>query len=742
LVWAEFPETEGMRDLAKKKFLRLVAKSFRTYKSYLVRKYVVTGLAPFAREKHIKPKQWADFVRLKTTAEFKEQSLYFKALRERNIYDHHLGTCGYEGKIEQWEAEDERLAREGISNPWTEYPDDRSRCFLRARSTLSVSGGKAEIIWIGGGTKEVAEKVKQKFTYSQSHEVKYVRENDILSECLGPEHTGRVRGISSYKGWKHGFPESIDMYKKRKRAAVDYDALKAAIRVEIMDELKKIGLLQGGQTEPGYIPSTGGARNPSAPDRPGPVIMDNTVDPIALVDEATPCALLIHFGGTQFEVARGQLYPPGDVHDLQILPGYAVVKVEYVHYPFRCHFLDPPPNVEMTTLGQALMRRILWRRTNILLNPEPMDSSAGHNSIRPQLEPSHHVAMNLATSGADVSNGIGTEEVSMSNCGDEQQNVQNLGGACKRSNSNATENKMTFVEPELDMHMQKNVNKVLKSKVGVHLDKQNKGKTHMLRAHRNVVSKYAKVGQGGSSAWTKANPNFKCGEAMLKENELGSCGPSTLALHAYYLEACAQHKVDIMIDFDPSQFWHTEKSANDLVVGFNDLYDLFNLDALDMGLLRCFSLCMVQKVKDDGLPVGIMDPQMFLKSYIRANESSVLDYVKGVLNHFAKFSNSLIMFPHNTGDHWLLVVIIPKWNKVLYLDSDRSKQRDHGLLKSVINKAFGLSNYKKKAANKGALSHATKFACHRQPNDNTCGFYTAHHMTLAMAASTCEDPSV
>jgi hypothetical protein len=95
---------------------------------------------------------------------------------------------------------------------------------------------------------------------------------------------------------------------------------------------------------------------------------------------------------------------------------------------------------------------------------------------------------------------------------------------------------------------------------------------------------------------------------------------------------------------------------------------------------------MVQKVKDDGLPVGIMDPQMFLKSYIRANESSVLDYVKGVLNHFAKFSNSLIMFPHNTGDHWLLVVIIAKWNKVLYLDSDRSKQRDHGLLKSVINK--------------------------------------------------------
>ena len=94
---------------------------------------------------------------------------------------------------------------------------------------------------------------------------------------------------------------------------------------------------------------------------------------------------------------------------------------------------------------------------------------------------------------------------------------------------------------------------------------------------------------------------------------------------------------------------------------------------------------MVQKVKDDGLSVGIMDPPMFLKSNMRSNESSIMEYVKSVLNHYAKEPDSLITFPHNTGDHWLLVVIIPKWNKVLYLDSDRSKQWDHTLLKTVIN---------------------------------------------------------
>lgn len=94
---------------------------------------------------------------------------------------------------------------------------------------------------------------------------------------------------------------------------------------------------------------------------------------------------------------------------------------------------------------------------------------------------------------------------------------------------------------------------------------------------------------------------------------------------------------------------------------------------------------MAQTVREDGLPVAILDPQMFSRSCIRSNESFVVDYVKSAFNHYAMEADSVIMFAHNTGGHWLLVVIIPKWKKVLYLDSDRSKQRDHALLKSVIN---------------------------------------------------------
>jgi hypothetical protein len=42
---------------------------------------------------------------------------------------------------------------------------------------------------------------------------------------------------------------------------------------------------------------------------------------------------------------------------------------------------------------------------------------------------------------------------------------------------------------------------------------------------------------------------------------------------------------------------------------------------------------------------------MFLKSNIRSDESSVVDYVKSVFNYYAKEPDSLIMFPLNTGGH-------------------------------------------------------------------------------------------
>ena len=83
------------------------------------------------------------------------------------------------------------------------------------------------------------------------------------------------------------------------------------------------------------------------------------------------------------------------------------------------------------------------------------------------------------------------------------------------------------------------------------------------------------------------------------------------------------------------------------------------------------------------MPVGFLDPELLSLLDIASNKSYVVDYLRRALNHYAK--KVIIMFSHNPGGHWILVVIIPKWSKVLCFDSLRSKARDHTLLKEVID---------------------------------------------------------
>lgn len=98
---------------------------------------------------------------------------------------------------------------------------------------------------------------------------------------------------------------------------------------------------------------------------------------------------------------------------------------------------------------------------------------------------------NLATSGApDKSNTIGNEKVTISKCGDQWQNEQNLVttfGAPKRSNS--TENEVTCAEGELDKHM----------------DKQKKVGCDQLMDRQNKVNKAHRQKDGGAQLLDKQN---------------------------------------------------------------------------------------------------------------------------------------------------------------------------------------------------------------------------------------------
>ncbi|CAN6362991.1 unnamed protein product [Urochloa humidicola] len=78
---------------------------------------------------------------------------------------------------------------------------------------------------------------------------------------------------------------------------------------------------------------------------------------------------------------------------------------------------------------------------------------------------------------------------------------------------------------------------------------------------------------------------------MLSEEALKAAGPSCEVLHGYFMEQSVKGTNDISAKLAQSYFENDGELS--FRVEFNDWYDLFNLDSLDVSLLRCWTLKMI-----------------------------------------------------------------------------------------------------------------------------------------------------
>jgi hypothetical protein len=96
--------------------------------------------------------------------------------------------------------------------------------------------------------------------------------------------------------------------------------------------------------------------------------------------------------------------------------------------------------------------------------------------------------------------------------------------------------------------------------------------------------------------WAMDNPNYKFGNNILRDGDLKKAAPFTRKLHTFYMQRGKSNDAsDIMVALRPrTNAWLKRgESSNTLQlmpVQLSDLYDLFNLDALDLTLLHCIIL--------------------------------------------------------------------------------------------------------------------------------------------------------
>jgi hypothetical protein len=89
-----------------------------------------------------------------------------------------------------------------------------------------------------------------------------------------------------------------------------------------------------------------------------------------------------------------------------------------------------------------------------------------------------------------------------------------------------------------------------------------------------------------SLAMTQANPKFIMGKPMLTINVLHKAGQPCAELHNYYINKYKSGQ-DIIVSYKDS---HYLVGGGLFLISFFDLYDLFNLNALNVSLMRYFAL--------------------------------------------------------------------------------------------------------------------------------------------------------
>jgi hypothetical protein len=238
----------------------------------------------------------------------------------------------------------------------------------------------AVIVFNNKEAKKLVADIKEKIACAESSGMERQRKYDVQSQCLGrAEQHGRVRGVSSYQGWKYAWPQHVEMYRKRKRTKTDTsgdtEKIKEQIKLELVVEMRMQNMQMQrwccNQMSNHAGPSPATLKSSCASADIG--LIDGTAELatevrcddrtheelIGMLTKPTYYGLWITWRGLQCEAALGLVHP--EETTLQTVPIHedcVVVEVITVYTIFVDELLEYPPNDEVMKLRQAQGQRL------------------------------------------------------------------------------------------------------------------------------------------------------------------------------------------------------------------------------------------------------------------------------------------------------------------------------------------------------------------------------------------------
>jgi hypothetical protein len=173
------------------------------------------------------------------------------------------------------------------------------------------------------------------------------------------------------------------------------------------------------------------------------------------------------------------------------------------------------------------------------------------------------------------------------------------------------------------------------------------------------------------------------------------------------------------------KLFYSQDGLTSITVVPDEMSRLFNFGEMGFNLLRSYELFLINECENSGKNhVAFLEP-FFIMDDKKNELKSIPDedaegYITAAIRKF-KDNKAFIMIPFYERAHWILVVIVPEYRSVWYLNSKRDFNTSATMFDLIARAYKNVAGIKLTRINK---------KCHLQTGNEECGFYVCYHMRL------------
>ncbi|XP_066308224.1 uncharacterized protein [Miscanthus floridulus] len=187
---------------------------------------------------------------------------------------------------------------------------------------------------------------------------------------------------------------------------------------------------------------------------------------------------------------------------------------------------------------------------------------------------------------------------------------------------------------------------------------------------------------------------YKYGKSLYNPAALNELGTQMYLLNKWYMQACGRGEQWIFVRFRDHHYF---RGDDILHISFEELHQLYHMDALDKSIISSFCLFQMselQRIQDTS--VGFIDPYIVFKTGIIVKERWVSEAQENIMMFFVKqHDKTTILFPYN----------FEVWKEFI-----RQHRKD---CKAPLNNNLLL----------------VQWCLRQEPGNNLCGYYVCEFIT-------------